>query len=84
MNKKWKCYEENTELAEKISLKFGVSKLLAKILVNKGLIEDEKIKVFLNPTRNDFHDPYLMPDMKIAVDRILEAMSKKEKILKTP
>lgn len=81
MNKKWKCYEENTELAEKISLKFGVSKLLAKILVNKGLIEDEKIKVFLNPTRNDFHDPYLMPDMKIAVDRIIEAINKNEKII---
>ena len=81
MNKKWKCYEENTELSEKISLKFGVSKLLAKILVNKGLVEDEKINVFLNPTRKDFHDPYLMPDMKIAVDRIIEAIENKEKII---
>src|SRR5574344_1201193 len=81
MNKKWKCYEENLELAEKISLKFGVSKLLAKILVNKGLVEEEKIKVFLNPTRNDFHDPYLLPDMKIAVDRITESIEKKEKVI---
>ena len=81
MNKKWKCYEENSELAEKIALKFNVSKLLARILVNKGLVEDEKIKVFLNPTRKDFHDPYLMPDMNIAVNRIIEAINRKEKII---
>lgn len=81
MNKKWKCYEENNELAEKIALKFNVSKLLARILVNKGLVEDEKIKVFLNPTRKDFHDPYLMPDMNIAVNRIIEAINRKEKII---
>lgn len=81
MNKKWKCYEENSELSEKIALKFSVSKLLARILVNKGLVEDEKIKVFLNPTRKDFHDPYLMPDMNIAVNRIIEAINRKEKII---
>ncbi|HOZ55267.1 MAG TPA: single-stranded-DNA-specific exonuclease RecJ [Clostridia bacterium] len=81
MNKKWKCYEENNELAEKIESRFSVSKLLAKILVNKGLVEEEKIKVFLNPTRSDFHDPYLMPDMSIAVDRISKAIEEKEKII---
>lgn len=81
MNKKWKCYEENSELSEKIALKFDVSRLLARILVNKGITEDDKIKVFLNPTRNDFHDPYLMPDMEVAVERIIEAINKKEKII---
>ncbi len=81
MNKKWKCYEENNELAEKIESRFSVSKLLSKILVNKGLVEEEKIKVFLNPTRSDFHDPYLMPDMSIAVDRISKAIEEKEKII---
>ncbi len=37
--------------------------------------------MFLNPSRSDFHDPYLMPDMQIAVDRIIEAINKKQKII---
>lgn len=81
MNKKWKCYEENAELSEKIAIKHNLSKILATILVNKGLIKEDEIQVFLNPTRNDFHDPYLMPDMKKAVDRIMKAIENKEKII---
>ena len=41
---------------------------------------DEQIKVFLEPTRHDFHDPYLMPDMNEAIERIKKAIDNKEKI----
>ena len=37
--------------------------------------------MFLNPTRKDFHDPYLMPDMEKAVERIVKAIENKEKII---
>ena len=37
--------------------------------------------MFLNPTRNDFHDPYLMPDMEVAVNRIVKAIEKHEKVI---
>ena len=39
------------------------------------------IRKFLNPTRNDFYDPFLLPDMEKAIDRIEEAITKNEKIL---
>ncbi len=81
MNKKWECYNNNIEEVQKIAKKFNVSNLLATILSNKNISSENEIEKFLNPTRNDFYDPFLMPDMKIAVDRILEAMSKKEKII---
>ena len=80
MNKKWECYN-NIEEVQKIAKNFNVSNLLATILSNKNISSENEIEKFLNPTRNDFYDPFLMPDMKIAVDRILEAMSKKEKII---
>ena len=48
---------------------------------NKKISKKEDIEKFLNPTRNDFHDPFLMPDMKIAVDRIIKAINTKEKIM---
>ena len=37
--------------------------------------------MYLNPNRKNFHDPFLMPDMEIAVNRILKAMENKEKII---
>lgn len=81
MNKKWECYNNNIEEVQKIAKNFNVSNLLATILSNKNISSENEIEKFLNPTRNDFYDPFLMPDMKIAVDRILEAMSKKKKII---
>lgn len=81
MNKKWEYYEAGEEKVEEISSKFNISRLLAKILVNRDIVEDEEIKVFLNPTRNDFYDPFLMPDMEIAVNRILKAIENHEKVV---
>ena len=81
MRKKWEYSELDNEKIESISKKFNVSKLLATVLVNRGIVEDEQIDVFLNPTRDDFHDPYLMPDMKKAVDRIIKAIDTQEKVI---
>lgn len=84
MNKKWECVElddEKIKSVEKIENEYGISKLLAKILVNRNLTRKEDIDLFLKPTRHDFHNPYLMPDMALAVDRIIKAINNKEKIL---
>ena len=84
MNKKWECIEldnEKIKNVEKIENEYGISNLLAKILVNRNLTQKEDIDLFLKPTRHDFHNPYLMPDMALAVDRIIKAINNKEKIL---
>ncbi len=81
MNKKWQIHEINDEEINRISNEHGINKLLATILYNRNIIEDKDIKTFLNPTRKDFHDPYLMPDMKKAIDRIEEAIKDKEKVI---
>lgn len=80
MNKKWEVKISDDELTNKIANEFNISKLVARILANKGLKESNEIEVFLNPRRSDFHDPFLMPDMKIAVDRIIKAIETKEKV----
>ena len=81
MNKKWEYYEKDDENVGKIQEEFGLSRLLATIIVNKGLSTKQEIEVFLNPTRKDFHDPYLMPDMEIAVNRIVKAIENQEKVI---
>ena len=81
MRKKWEYSTVDNEKVEEIMSKFGVTRLLATVLVNRGIIDDEKIKVFLNPTRNNFHDPFHMPDMNKAVDRITRAIQTQEKVI---
>lgn len=81
MNKKWECYEVDENKVENLARKYSLSKLLAKILVNRNIIEDEEVNIFLNPTRKDFYNPFLMPDMEKAVDRIIKAIETQEKIM---
>lgn len=81
MNKKWEFYEKDEESIKKVQEEFQISRLLATIIVNKNLKTKHEIEVFLNPTRNDFHDPYLMPDMEIAVNRIMKAIENQEKVI---
>ncbi len=81
MNKKWEFYDSDYEKVREISEKFNISELLATVLVNRNITDDDTIKLFLNPTRNDFYDPYLMPDMEKAVDRIIKAIDTREKTI---
>ena len=80
MNKKWQYIENDTCRAMEIAKKFQIGMLTAQILANKKLT-DEQIRVFLEPTRNNFYDPLMMPDMEKAVDRIIIAINKKEKVV---
>ena len=81
MNKKWECYEVEESKVKEFSNKYKLSEILSKILINKGITKKEELDIFINPTRKDFHNPFLMPDMEIAVNRILRAISEKEDIL---
>ena len=81
MKKKWSFYEVEQEKINEISNKYNITKLLAQILVNRGITEEKEIRTFLEPTRNDFYDPFLLPDMEKAVDRIIEAINNQEKVM---
>ena len=81
MNKKWECYAVDENKVNELVGKFGISGILARILVNKNITQKDEIDLFMNPTRKDFHDPFLMPDMEIIVDRVLQAIEQKEKIM---
>ena len=81
MNKKWECCEIDKKKVNQLIKEYKMNYILAQVLVNKGLTNKEDIDLFMNPTRKDFHDPFLMPDMEIAVRRILKAIKEKEKIM---
>ena len=81
MNKKWEFTKIDENKVKEISEKYNIPELLSTILVNRQITNEEQIRVFLNPTRNDFHDPYLMPDIEKAIKRIINAINKKEKVI---
>lgn len=80
MNKKWQIYETDENKINEIQEKYQVNKLLATILVNRNITQEEEIRLFLEPTRNDFHDPFLITDMEKAVQRIMQAIKNQEKV----
>ena len=81
MVKKWQIYETDNEEVNELIKKYNLNILLATILVNKNITDEKVLSKFLHPTRNDFYDPFLMPDMELAVNRILKAIENKEKII---
>ena len=80
MNRKWQVNEIDNNEIERIEKSFNISKLVASIIAGKGLKTDEEIEVFLHPRRTDFHNPFLMPDMEKAANRIVEAIKNNEKV----
>lgn len=81
MNKQWEIYNVDNEQVKKVEKELNISELIARILVHRGMNTKTEIETFLSPTRNDFHDPFLMPDMEKAVERIISAINSKEKIV---
>ncbi|MBI4714887.1 MAG: DHH family phosphoesterase, partial [Nitrospirae bacterium] len=79
--KRWIRCEEDPGHRERISEGLGVSPIVAQILINRGVREMEDARKFLAVSPNDLHSPFLLKEMDRAVDRILQAMSRGERIL---
>ena len=65
------------ELAEKLS----ISPVLAMLLIKRGITTESAAKRFFRPQLADLINPFLMKDMDLAVDRLNDAMGRKERIL---
>lgn len=69
------------EQIDSISTRCGVDKIIAKILIGRGLDTAEKAQLFLDQNHRLFHDPFLLPDMERAVVRLQQAIACGELIL---
>jgi single-stranded-DNA-specific exonuclease len=79
--KRWARREPNPDSTAKITQELKVSETIAAVLVNRGLSEPEAAHKFLHPKQSDLHDPFLMADMRNAVDRIMRAVANRDKVL---
>ena len=79
MQKVWNVKKYDSEYVEKIKKDFNISDILARLIIARD-IEYDKINNFLHGTLKDIKDPFLMKDMEKLVNRVKEALEKKERI----
>ncbi|ANU25616.1 single-stranded-DNA-specific exonuclease RecJ [Planococcus versutus] len=79
--KRWRLTTPDEQLVQDIQKELNISSVLAKILVTRGLTTTESARTFMEMDVKGFHDPYLMKDMNIAVERIRTAIDKQENIV---
>src|SRR5215212_3066437 len=77
---RWDAVACDDAAARALASALGVSLVLARLLCQRGLSDPELADRFLNPSLGHLHDPMLLADMGVAVDRILGAIARKEKI----
>lgn len=84
MHFKW-IYEppapEHENAANELGNKLGISPLLSSVLIRRGIRTESAAKRFFRPQLNDLINPFLMKDMDTAVDRLNDAMGRKERIM---
>lgn len=82
MEKIWRVSGETKAVEEGLAAEVGISSLVARLLVQRGITEAEAARRFLYPeTAQRYHDPFLLQDMEQAVARIERAIAAGETIV---
>ena len=82
MQKKWqvKAPIDNT-LIEELRSSLKVEPIIAELLLQRGITSFEEAQTFFRPKLEDLHDPFLMKDMDLAVDRLQLAIDEGQKVM---
>jgi len=80
MKYRWSLAPPQTALATFLAKELNISPLLGQCLLNRGLSEPEPIQRFIEPRLKHLADPFLVPNMAAAVDRLFRARERSEKM----
>ena len=84
MNYQWKHFQptdEQAKRAEHLAGMLNLHPVIGTLLVERGVETVEEAKLFFRPQLTQLHDPFLFKDMKAAINRLNEALGRKERIL---
>lgn len=81
MTKRWTIIPEYNDETKALQAQLNIHPVLCRLLVQRGYLTFEKARHFFRPQLSDLHDPFLMKDMTKAVERVINAVEQKEKIL---
>jgi single-stranded-DNA-specific exonuclease len=80
-SKRWNILPGDIQAEARLQIELGVHPIVARLLVQRGIVTPEAADRFLNPTLDRLHDPFLLPDALPACERIKQALAQNEKIL---
>ena len=81
MKFRWSLAPPQPLLAEQLARELGLTSLLAQCLLNRGLSDSSGIGGFLQPRLKHLADPFLLPNMERAVERLMQARERKEPVV---
>jgi len=81
MKYRWSIAPAQSALVEFLAKELKISPLLAQCLLNRGLSEPEPISRFLQPRLKNLADPFLLPNMRAAVERLFAARARGESLV---
>jgi single-stranded-DNA-specific exonuclease len=81
MKARWSLAQPAAAAVDRLTRELGVSRVLATLLVNRGLADPGEVARFLRPALEHLHDPFRMRGMEAAVQRLLQAVARQETIL---
>ncbi len=83
LNKRWVLKSDAADaiIVEKLATSLKVDRILARLLLQRGIKTYREAHDFFRPSLDNLHDPFLLKDMDIAVNRIEQAVDKGERIL---
>ena len=81
MNFRWSLAPPQPSLAAQLASALKLPPLLAQCLLNRGLSEPAAIAGFLQPRLKQLADPFLLPNMAAAVERLLQARQRNEALV---
>src|SRR2546425_28061 len=77
---RWESTPCDDDAASRLAVALNIPPVGARLLCQRGLSDPELASRFLNPSLDQLHDPMALADMKLAVDRILAAIARSERI----
>ena len=81
MEKRWKILSSDNDNSQALQKDLKINETICKILAQRGFNSFEKAKDYFRPQLAHLHSPWIMKDMDKAVNRVLNAIEFKEKIL---
>lgn len=80
MDYRWMLSEPSARVEEVMAL-LNVPRIIAQVLINRGVLTFDEARRFLKPRLDDLHDPFVMQDMDAAIHRITAALNRGERVM---
>jgi single-stranded-DNA-specific exonuclease len=78
---RWRLREENKDIEDTLIREHGLNPIVSRVLMSRDIVDPDDVRRYLSPSLRDLHNPFLMQDMKKAIDRLIRAIYRQEKVV---